>query len=123
MRQDGQRFACAMVSLQAGQKPLAVGIVTQEQWGSFRKGPREMGLADVLARGAQAFAGGCFRPRDQATLRGAVLHPWEAGDVMEFVEPHEAEDFPNARHGWQQGQGVGIVLLGGFQDSELEILE
>jgi hypothetical protein len=112
-----------MLFLQAGHKPLAVGLVTQEQCGSFRKGPLEMGIADLLASGAHAFAGGCFRALDQATIRGDGLPPRAAADAMDFVGQHAAEDLANARHGLQQVQGVGIVLLGGFQDRELAPLE
>jgi hypothetical protein len=61
MRQDGERFSFIMLFLQADQVLLAWGIVPQEQSGGFRKGPLEMGVADFLARGAQALASGFFR--------------------------------------------------------------
>ena len=75
MRQDGERVALSMLFLQADQVLLALGIVPQEQNGGFRKGPREMGVADFLARGAQARAGGFFRTLDQATIQPASEHP------------------------------------------------
>src|SRR5262245_60353375 len=99
MRQDGERFSFIMLFLQADQVLLALGIVPQEQSGGFGKGPLEMGVADVLARDAQALASGFFRTLDQATIRDEVLHPWEAGNVMDFIEQHEAEDCANARYG------------------------
>jgi hypothetical protein len=82
-----------------------------------------VGVADVLARGAQTFAGGCFRTRDQATLRDEVLPPWEAVDVMDFVEQHEAEDCSNTGHRLQQVERMSIVWLGGVEDVELQSAE
>ena len=55
MRQDTQGFAFIMLFLQAGPKFLALGVVAQKQGGGFRKGPREVGIADVLSGGTQAF--------------------------------------------------------------------
>jgi len=123
MRQDGECFAFVMLFLLADQGLLAVGIVPQAHNGGFGKGPREMGIADFLARGAHACAGGCFRTLDQATRRGEVLHPWEAVKVMDVIEQHEAEDCANARHGLHQVQGVGVVLLGACDDGETQITE
>jgi hypothetical protein len=42
---------------------------------------------------------------------------------MDFVEPHEAEDFANTGHRLQEVEGLGIVLLGGFKDVELQVTE
>ena len=120
MSQDGESFAFVMLFLQACQRFLAWGIVPQEQHGRFGKGPLEMGVADFLARGPQMFASRFLRALDQATIRGEVLHPWEAVHGMAFVEQHETEDFANARHGLQQVQGVGIVWLRGGADGEFQ---
>jgi hypothetical protein len=51
------------------------------------------------------------------------LHPWKAGNVMDVVEPYEAEDFSNTGHRLQQVEGIGIVWLGGFKDVELPVTE
>jgi hypothetical protein len=51
------------------------------------------------------------------------LHAGKAVDVMDFIEQHEAEDVANARDGLQQVEGIGIMLLGGFEDREFEVLE
>ena len=42
---------------------------------------------------------------------------------MDFIEQHEAEHLADAGYGLQQIQGVGIVLLGGFQEREFEVFE
>ena len=42
---------------------------------------------------------------------------------MDCVEQHEAEDFANTGHGLEQREGMGIVLLGGLQDRELQVPE
>jgi hypothetical protein len=44
MSQNAQSCACIMFFRQAGQKFLALGVVTQEERGRFGKGPREVGL-------------------------------------------------------------------------------
>jgi hypothetical protein len=56
MSQDAQSLAFIMLFLQAGEKLLALGVVAQEQDGGFGKGLFEVGTADFLSRGAQAFA-------------------------------------------------------------------
>jgi hypothetical protein len=43
--------------------------------------------------------------------------------ARDFVAQHEAEAFPNARHGLPQVQGVGIVWLGGLDAGALQITE
>jgi hypothetical protein len=48
MSQNAQGFAFIMLFLQAGQKFLALGVVTQEERGRFGKGPREVGVADFF---------------------------------------------------------------------------
>src|SRR4029450_7147912 len=102
MGQDGQRFSFAMFFLQAGQKLLSVGIVTQEQRGRFGKAPLEVGFTDFLARGTQAFASRFLAAFDQARVRGKILYAGKAADVMDFIEQHEAEDFANTGYRLEQ---------------------
>ena len=56
-----------------------------------------MGVADFGAGGARAFSSGFPGTLDQATVRGKILHPWEARDIMDFVEQHEAENLADPR--------------------------
>jgi hypothetical protein len=123
MRQDAQGFPLVMLLLQTAQQLLALGIVTQAESGSFRKGPLEVRIANVFARGAQACATRFLAAFDQAARRGEVLHAWETVDLMNFVEQHEAEDFPHTGYGLEQIEGLSIVVLGGFPDGELQVLE
>jgi hypothetical protein len=39
------------------------------------------------------------------------------------VEPDEAQDFANARDGWEEVQGLGLVLLRCFEDKEVKIVQ
>jgi hypothetical protein len=94
--------------------------VAQKQSGRFRQGPREVGVADLLARGASACAGGCFRTLDEATRRHAILHPGATSNRVEVVQAHEAEDCAHTGHRLSQGEGMGSVWLGGFDAGELQ---
>jgi hypothetical protein len=49
MSEDAQGFTLVMLFLQTAQKLLALGVVTQEESGGFRKGPLEVRVADLLA--------------------------------------------------------------------------
>jgi hypothetical protein len=122
-REESERFACGMPVLHAGQRCLPWVMVASEQRGRFGKGPREVGVADVLARGAQTRAGGFLRTPDPATIRDAVLPPWGAVEVVAFGAPHAAEDVAHPGHRWPQRAGLGIVLLGGVAALEFQATE
>jgi hypothetical protein len=47
MSQHSQGFACVVFFLQTGEVFLGRWMVAQEQDGGFRKGPLEMGIADL----------------------------------------------------------------------------
>ena len=55
MREDGQRFALAVLVLSSGQIFLPCWIIPEEQHGRFGKGPLEVRIADLGARGAHGF--------------------------------------------------------------------
>jgi hypothetical protein len=42
---------------------------------------------------------------------------------VNFIAQHEAEKLANAGPSLQQIQGLGIVVLGGFEDRECEVLQ
>jgi hypothetical protein len=119
--QDGEGFALAMCILQTSQLFLPRWIMAQEQRRSFGNSPCEGGMADLVARGVQAFAGGCLGTLDQATIRDNILHPWEAVHVMDVIEQHEAENLADTGHAWPQLQGVGVMVCGGLDDGKLQI--
>src|SRR5262249_13170446 len=89
MGQDGEGFALAMFMLYASQAFLPCGVVAQEQRSRFGKSPCEVGMADLFARGAQAFTRGLLRTFDQAAIRDEVLHPGETVEVMDCIEQHQ----------------------------------
>ena len=80
-------------------------------------------MADFLAGGPQAFATGCLAALNQAAVRGALLHAWQAVDWVDVREQPKAEDLANAGNRVQPRQGMGIVVLGGFHEKEFEVLE
>jgi hypothetical protein len=107
--------------LQTGQHSLTCGMVAQAQSGRFGKGPREVSVPDCLACRAQAFARRFLRTRDQATRGDALLSPWEAINVVDVVEPHEAEDLADTRHRLPQIPGVGVMVFGGLDDRAFSV--
>ena len=123
MGQDGQRFALAMLVCQSGQILLPWRIMPEAQPGRFGKGPREVGVADFLARGAMAFSRRFSGTLDQAAVCDAILHAGEAVHSMTFIEQHYSQDVPHPRHSTQAIEGVSVVLLGGLPDSQLEVGE
>jgi hypothetical protein len=78
-------------------------------------------MADFGAGGARAFPSRFLGALDQAARGGEILHPREAVDLMDFVEPHEAEDLANAGHRLQQIQGIGGMVPRGFDDGEFDV--
>src|SRR5262245_17459967 len=99
MGEAGQRLACAMLLLQAGQKLLSVGMVTKEQGGSFGKGPREVRVPACLPRRPSALASRFFAAFDQACGRGTILYAWKAADGMDVGAQHAAQDGAKTGHG------------------------
>ena len=116
MRQDGQRFALAMLVFQAGQMLWPCRIIPEEQHGRFGKGPLEARVPDFFARGALAFARGFPGTLDQAAVGDEILHPGKAVNIMNFIEHDQGQDFPHPRDGTQAVEGGGVVLLGGFHN-------
>jgi len=57
MSQHNQGFACVVFFLQTGEVFLCRWMVSQEQDGGFRKGPRAMGLAALATGSASALTG------------------------------------------------------------------
>jgi hypothetical protein len=85
--------------LQPGQLLLSGLVPSKEQRSRFSKGPCEVRGPTLVPRSAQAFAPGFCRTLDESTIRREILHPWEAIDLVNFVEQDETEDVANARHG------------------------
>lgn len=86
MGEHGERFPLAVLKFQAGQRLRAWGVVAQDQHGGFGEGPLEVSMADLLARGARALAGGFFGSLDEPAVRDEVLPPGKALEVIPLLE-------------------------------------
>jgi len=121
MRQHAQGLACIMVLLHAGQKVLALRVVTQAERGRCGQGPLAVRVAAFFPCGAQPCATRCLAACDQAGGCGERLSAGEAVDTMAFREQHEAEHLAHTGDGVQQRQGVGIVRRGGCAERERQV--
>jgi hypothetical protein len=115
---DGEGFALAMLLLQTSQVFLACGMIAQDQHRRLGNSPFEVGITELLARGASAFASGFLGTLHQATIRDKILHAWEAIHVMDFLEQHAAAALADTRHRLPQIQGLGVMVFGGLEDGQ-----
>src|SRR4029453_16468707 len=92
MGEDCSGLALARFFHEACEVLLACGMVPQEQHRGFGEGPREVGMADLLARGPIAFAGGFFGTLDQPARGDKLLHAWKAMNIVDLIQPHECAD-------------------------------
>src|SRR5262245_56511115 len=83
MREDGRRFALAVLVLSSGQICLPCRIIPEEQHGRFGKGPLEVRIADLGTRGAIAFASGFPSTLDQTAVGDEILPPGKALNIMD----------------------------------------
>jgi hypothetical protein len=58
---------------------------------------------------------------DQPGVRRELLHPVEAGDVVDLIEDRERQDLADAGHRPESVKGVGIMAFGFPHDGELEV--
>ena len=79
-----------------------------------------MSVPHRVPRSAQAFAPGFFRTRDESTRRRDILPPWEALDLVHVGAPAETEDCANARPGWSEVKGIGLVWRSRVDDQACE---
>src|SRR2546428_3096391 len=74
-------------------------------------------------RGAGAFPRRCFGTLDETPRGGKSRPPWEALEIMPVVEPHEAEDLPEAGHRVEQRQGLGVMVRGGCDEGAFDVTQ
>jgi hypothetical protein len=110
-----------MCLFQAGQRLLAGCMVAPQQAGGCGKGPRERGVADVLARGPLAFARGLLGTRDEAARRHTILDAGKALASMDCIAHDQGQDFAYAWDRAQTVEGVGVMLLGRPHDRQLQV--
>jgi hypothetical protein len=92
MGQDGQGFPLPMFFHQAGEAFLTRRVVAEKQDGGFGEGPFEVGIANLLAGGAVALAGGFLGTLDEPAVGDELLDPWEAVDIVDLLQQHERQD-------------------------------
>src|SRR5262244_1047072 len=114
-------WRCTRLFLQACEEFLSRRIIPEEEDRRFGERPLEMGIADFSAGGAGTFPRRFLGALDQTAIGGKLLHPRETVDLMDFVAQHEAEALADARHRWQQIQGMGVMGLGRFDDGEFDV--
>jgi hypothetical protein len=85
MGQDRERLALAMFFLESGEILLANGSIPQEEDRGFRERPREIGMANLGARGPVAFAGRFFGTLDQPAGGDNILDAGETREVMHLI--------------------------------------
>jgi hypothetical protein len=99
VREDTQGLAGVRLFLHPGQGLWPGLVPAAAQRGGFRKGPWEVCVAHRGPRRPQAFAPGCVRTFDEATIRRTILPPGQALKLVHGVEPDEAQDVAQARDG------------------------
>ena len=82
-----------------------------------------MHVADLAATRTADLAGRFLGTLDQPGIRGQLLRPSEAGNVMDLVEDHQREDLAYPGHGAEAIQRIVIVILGRAEDEVLEFLK
>ena len=112
-----------MLCLSPGQILLPLGIIPQEQTCRFRAGPREIRIAALRPRGAIALARRFLGTCDETAVGHKVLDARDARDVMDCIEQYETQDVADARHGAEQVQRGGIVVLRRTPNRQLDVPE
>lgn len=82
-----------------------------------------MGVADFAPRRSGASPRRFLGALDEATGRGNILSPRETGPIMECVAEHEAAELADTGPRVQQREGIGVVVLGRFDDAECDVTQ
>ena len=87
--QNTECFACVMFALESFVFVFDLLTVPDEENCRFGKGPLEMRIADLLATARQTFASRFLGWFDKPGVGSEALHPWESGDIVDFVEEYQ----------------------------------
>ncbi len=120
---DAQRLALVVFVGQLGDVILGLMRIPEHEDRGLLDGPFEMMVADLFIAVSGPFAVRFFDRPDQPGVRGKILYPGKAGDIVNFIQDDQGQDLPDTRDRAQQVQGVVIVLPGGFFDIPFELLE
>ena len=82
-----------------------------------------MRVANLRPRGPVTLARRSFGALDQTAVGDKILYPWEALDIVNLIEEHQAQDLADPWDGAQQGERVGVVRLGRFEDRQLDVAQ
>jgi hypothetical protein len=99
VREYRQGFGFAVFVLQLRKIFLAGLVLPQEEDRRFGKGPTQMHVADLLARGPESFPAGFLGALDQTAVRDEILHAGEAGDILNLLQHDQRENLATPRHG------------------------
>jgi hypothetical protein len=78
-------------------------------------------MADLLARGPIAFAGGFFGPLDQPARGDKLLHAWKAMNIVDLIQPHECAELADPWDRAQAVEGLRLMRLGRPHEIPLEV--
>jgi len=120
MGQDGQGLALAVLAGQLAVQLPARFVALEEELGCQGEGPAQMGVADLLAGGAEFLAIRFLDAGGQSAIGGKVLNPGETVDVLDLVKQVESIDPAHAGNAFEQGIGSGVMLLGVGDDILLQ---
>jgi hypothetical protein len=101
----------------------AVGFWRRKSTAASEKAHLRCALPLFVPEVPVRFAGGYLSALDQAGVGSEVLDGREAADVVDLVEDDEGEDLPDAGDGAQAIEGIGVVLPGGAEDGEFQLVE
>ena len=82
-----------------------------------------MDVSDFPSTGPEPLTGRFLGALDEPGVRGEVLDCGEPADVVNLVEDGEGEDLADAGNTPEQMEAVGIVLLRGSDEIELEVVD
>ena len=117
---DGQDGVGLELVAQPSFEPLGQGAddegIAFGDHGGFAKGPAEIRVAEFGTAEALDFAGAGDGAFDEAAVGEEILHAGKAGDVADFVEDGQAEEFADAGDGLQEGEVAVGSLFGELQE-------
>ncbi len=128
MSEDGKCFSLAVFSDEPVMVDLGLLIAAQEKTGRFRESPFEVGIADFAVFGSGFLSAGFPGAFDQAAIGDKVLDPLKPGNVMDFIQNDQAQDFSDAGNAPKQMEASGVVPFGlandmGFQIGKKAVIE
>jgi hypothetical protein len=84
--EHGERLGFAVFLCEFSKLRFPRRTLPDTEHGGFSKGPAQMDVPALLARGASPFPPRLFGALDQPTIRDEILHARKAGDVLDLIE-------------------------------------